>query len=181
MSHDARFRFADQIGQFYATELDFPPVAGRMLGFLAVCDPASQSINDLAEALLVTRSAIVQAVTLLETCHLVRRSRSRGERVDKITAVIDVSIFEDDLDAPGHAAQAVLLRQGAALLDAADDRRQPLEDVADFYEFIGRRLPELKAEWRAQRSPVGRADRSPADQPPSDRSPADQPPAGRPS
>lgn len=159
MRHDDQLQFADQIGQFYVAELDFPPVAGRMLGYLAVCDPAAQSINALAEALLVSRSAIVQAVTLLETRNLVRRSRSRGDRVDKITAVIDVSIFEDDLDASGYADQAVLLRQGSALLDAEDDRRQSLEDVADFYEFIGTRLPQLKTEWRAQRNVSRRTDR----------------------
>lgn len=159
MSHDLQLQFADQIGQFYVAELDFPPVAGRMLGYLAVCEPAAQSINELAGALLVSRSAIVQAVTLLETRDLVRRSRSRGDRVDKIIAMIDVSVFEDDLDASGYAGQAVLLRQGAALLDTEDDRRHSLEDVADFYEFIGTRLPQLKAEWRAQRNASRRTDR----------------------
>lgn len=101
--------------QFYVRELDFPPVAGRVLGYLAVCDPAAQSTNELAVTLLVSRSAIVQAVTLLETRALVRRARSRGERVDKITAVIDVSTFEDDLDATGYASQAEPLRRGSAL------------------------------------------------------------------
>ncbi|MFL0460987.1 MarR family transcriptional regulator [Kytococcus sedentarius] len=158
MTYTEQLKFADQIGRFYVTELDFPPVAGRMLGYLAVCNPAAQSINELAEALLVSRSAIVQAVTLLETRSLVRRSRSRGDRVDKITAVIEVSTFEDDLDASGYADQAVLLREGAELLAAEDDRRPALEEVADFYEFIGARLPQLKAEWRAQRHGSQHAD-----------------------
>ncbi len=152
MARDDQLLFADQIGQFYTEHLNFSPVAGRMLGYLAVCDRPAQSINELAEALLVSRSAIVQAVTALQTRGLVQRSRSRGDRVDKITAVIDASTFEDDLDALGYADQAVLLRQGSAMLEERDPRRQGLDDIADFYEFVGARLPALKADWQRQRS-----------------------------
>jgi hypothetical protein len=35
------------------------------LGYLAVCEPAAQTISDLSEALLASRSAITQAVVLL--------------------------------------------------------------------------------------------------------------------
>lgn len=152
MAKDDHLVFADQIGQFYTAHLNFSPVAGRMLGYLAVCDRPAQSINELAEALLVSRSAIVQAATALQSRGLVRRSRSRGDRVDKITAVIDASTFEDDLDALGYADQAVLLRQGSAMLEEQDPRRQGLDDIADFYEFVGARLPQLKADWQRQRS-----------------------------
>lgn len=149
--------FADEICQFYMNELDFPPVAGRMLGYLAVCEPAAQSFNELAEVLLVSRSAIVQAAALLETRGLVKRSRARGERVDKITANIDVAVFEDDLDAVGYTDQAALLRRGAALLPTDDTRQLSLNEIAEFYDFIGTRLPQLKAEWRAQRDAAQRA------------------------
>jgi hypothetical protein len=37
-------------------------VVGRLLGYLAICDPREQSIADLAEALLASHSAIAGAV-----------------------------------------------------------------------------------------------------------------------
>lgn len=159
MPHPDQLTFADHVGQFYVRELDFPPVAGRLLGYLAICDPAAQSINELAETLLVSRSAIVQAVTMLETRGLARRARSRGDRVDKITAVIDVSTFEDDLDVSGYAGQAELLRQGSALLDAKDARRQSLKEIADFYDFISARLSQLKTEWQEHQAASQRTKR----------------------
>ena len=63
---DAELIFADHAGRFYAREFGFPPVAGRLLGYLAICDPPQQTIADLAEALLASRSAITGAVKLLE-------------------------------------------------------------------------------------------------------------------
>jgi biotin operon repressor len=98
---------------------------------MSMCEPAAQTINDLAEALLASRSAITQAVVLLENQGLVQRSRARGERVDRVTARLDASTFERDFDPTGFADTAALLRRGAALL-ARDDsgRREALEEYA---------------------------------------------------
>lgn len=100
--------------------------------------------------MLVSRSAVVQAVGLLETRGLVRRAGTRGDRVDKVTAVIDVAAFESDLDATGYADQAHLVREGLRLLSADDSRRPRLGEVVDFNEFIAMRLPQLKEECRTR-------------------------------
>src|ERR1035441_2424201 len=77
------------MGRFYARRYAFPPMVGRLLGYLAVCDPPEQGIGELAEALLASRSAITQAVKVLETMHAIRRSRAAGERRDRVQ--IDLS------------------------------------------------------------------------------------------
>jgi len=45
---DAEITFADHMGRFYARRYAFPPMVGRLLGYLAVCDPPEQSIGELA-------------------------------------------------------------------------------------------------------------------------------------
>ena len=67
MPTDAEITFADHMGRFYARRYAFPPMVGRLLGYLAVCDPPDQTIGELAEALLASRSAIAGAVKVLET------------------------------------------------------------------------------------------------------------------
>jgi hypothetical protein len=57
--------FADHMGRFYASRYAFPPMVGRLIGYLAVCDPPDQSIGELADALLASRSAITNAVKSL--------------------------------------------------------------------------------------------------------------------
>src|SRR5579864_7979972 len=89
MPTDAEITFADHMGRFYARRYSFPPMVGRLLGYLAVCDPPEQSIGELAEALLASRSAIAGAVHALETTRAVRRMRVAGERMDRVR--IDLS------------------------------------------------------------------------------------------
>src|SRR5580698_4606885 len=84
MPSDAEMTFADHMGRFYARRYAFPPMVGRLIGYLAVCEPPEQSIGELAEALLASRSAITGAIATLETIHVVIRSRSAGERMDRV-------------------------------------------------------------------------------------------------
>ena len=103
--------FVDRVGQFYCRQYNVPPVTGRLLGYLAVCEPMEQSIANLAEALLASRSAITNAVTILERYHLVRRERHAGWRVDLIS--IDTTGLEKNGFAPAlYAQQAALAYEG---------------------------------------------------------------------
>ena len=155
MPTDEQLRFADHLGRYCVRELSFPPVAGRFLGYLAVCDPAEQTINDLSDALLASRSAITQAVVLLESQGLARRSRARGERLDRVAPRLDVLIFERDLDATGYVEQAAFLRRGSALLGDDDSgRREALEELAALNDFIADKLPLVKDQWLAHRAPL---------------------------
>jgi DNA-binding MarR family transcriptional regulator len=150
---DAQLTFADHVARYLARTQGFPPVAGRVLGYLGVCEPAAQSIGDLSDALLASRSAITQAVVLLESRGLVQRSRVRGDRVDRVTARLDASTVERDFDPTAFAETAALLRRGAALLaDEASDRRQALEEFAALHDFLAAKFPLLKKEWLARRA-----------------------------
>jgi DNA-binding transcriptional regulator GbsR (MarR family) len=84
MPTDAEITFADHMGRFYARRFAFPPMVGRLIGYLAVADPPEQSIGELADALLASRSAITNAVKVLEAMRLVRRTRVAGERMDRV-------------------------------------------------------------------------------------------------
>lgn len=151
MSHDAQLTFADHVGRFYARQYAFPPMAGRLLGYLFVCDPPQQTIDELGEALLASRSAITGAVKLLESSGIVRRTRAAGERVDRVS-LDPASQQPQNFDAALHVEHAALFREGLALLaDAPADRRAPLAEMVALAEFLSRRLPELQEEWQTYR------------------------------
>ena len=80
MDRDKVLIFCDHLGRFYAERYGFPPVAGRLIGYLYVCEPAQQSINEIADTLLTSRSAINNAVKMLETQKLIHRSCPAGTR-----------------------------------------------------------------------------------------------------
>jgi hypothetical protein len=152
MATEAELSYADHAGSFYAREYGFPPVTGRVLGYLAVCDPPAQTIADLAEALLASRSAITGAVKQLEDTHAVRRTRAAGERVDRVSLNPAATLDPRGFDASIYKEQAELAREALALASgAAPERRAVLEEAADLYDFLGARLPEVLAEWHQRR------------------------------
>jgi hypothetical protein len=151
MPSDAEITFADHAGRFYARRFGMAPMVGRLIGYLAVCDPREQSISELADALLASRSAIASAVNLLETLGLTQRSRAAGERMDRVR--IDMSSSHAmGFDVSEYREQGELAREGLRLLaDAPPVRRAILLEWAAFADFLAARLPVLEQEWIAQR------------------------------
>lgn len=148
MQDDAKITFADHMGRFYAKQYSFPPVVGRVLGYLLVCEPMEQSIGDLSDALLTSRSAIAGAINMLDVIHAIERTRPAGSRVDLIK--IAAKGIEKSFDPAEYREQARLGREGLALLQGAKpERRKALEEIVSLNEFLTERLPQLLDEWYA--------------------------------
>ncbi len=162
MPTDAELTFADHAGRLYARRYGMPPMVGRLLGYLAVCEPRAQSIGELAESLLASRSAIAGAVKALEAIGLIRRSRAAGERMDRVC--IDMSSSRaTGFDISEYAEQGDLAREGldTVLADASPERRAVLLEWAAFADFLVERLPMLEQEWTAHRDALRAADQLP--------------------
>jgi DNA-binding MarR family transcriptional regulator len=148
---DEELLFADHIGRFYASQHGFPPMAGRLLGYLMICDPPQQTIDDLGEALMASRSAITGAVKLLEGYGIVLRTRRAGERMDRVSPSL-AALEPRNFDSRLFEEQARLFREGLALLsDAPPARRAALEELVALADFLGERLPQVLSEWRERR------------------------------
>jgi DNA-binding MarR family transcriptional regulator len=102
---DAEITFADHAGRLYARRYGFAPMVGRLIGYLSLCDPREQTIAELADALLASRSAITGAVNTLENLGLVHRSRAAGERMDRVH--IDLTGQAFGFDVSEYKEQAI--------------------------------------------------------------------------
>jgi hypothetical protein len=162
---DAELTFADHTGRFYARRYGFPPMAGRLLGYLAVCDPPEQSIAELAEALLASRSAIAGAVKFLEITHAIRRTRVAGERLDRVR--IDLSSPESmGMDISEYRELSEMAREGLELLrDAPPERRAVLLEMSAFADFLLEQIPRFEQEWKARRAELVAAGKLPEQRP----------------
>lgn len=151
MPSDAELTFADHMGRFYARRYSFPPMVGRLLGYLAVCEPPEQTIAELADALLASRSAIAGAINVVEGMHLVRRSRAAGERMDKVR--IDLTSPQAlGMETGEYEEMSELAREGLAVLgDAPVERKAVLLEMAAFSEFLVEQMPLLEQRWKEHR------------------------------
>jgi biotin operon repressor len=163
MATDAEVMFADHAGRLYARRYGMAPMVGRLIGYLSLCEPREQSIAELAEALLASRSAIAGAVNTLESLGLIRRSRTAGERMDKVR--IDITGPRSmGFDMSEYQEQGDLAREGLAILaDASPERRAVLLEHAAFADFLVERLPLLEKEWKEHREALRAAGQLPDD------------------
>jgi DNA-binding transcriptional regulator GbsR (MarR family) len=152
MPTDAEITFADHAGRFYAQRYAFAPMVGRLIGYLAVCDPPEQSIGELADALLASRSAIAGAVKVLETTHIIQRTRVAGDRMDRVR--LDMSTPQSlGFDVSEYEELRKLADEGLNVLrDAPPARRAALTEMAAFADFLVEQMPKLQREWESRRA-----------------------------
>ena|SRR5688572_29341327 len=147
MDRDKVLIFTDHVGRFYAERYGFSPVTGRLIGYLTVCEPMEQSINDIADMLLTSRSAINNAIKSLEAQKLIKRSRPAGTRADLIS-FNSLGLENTGFDPSEYSQMASLAREGLELLkNSSPERRHALEVTASLNEFLAGKLPEIYEEW----------------------------------
>ena len=151
MPRDEEITFADHVGRFYAHRYAFPPMVGRVLGYLLVCEPPEQSIAELSEALLASRSAITGALEVLERLHTIQRSRAAGERMDRVR--LDFSSAQTrGFDITEYQELGDLAREGLEVLkDAPRERKTDALEMAAFADFLVEQTNRMQKEWEAHR------------------------------
>ena len=143
--------FVEEMGQFLAG-LGMTPMAGRMWGWLLICDPPEQTAAEIAEALHASRGAISGTARLLATSGLIRRSTRRGDRREYFSAPPEA------LDSLlGSAAGIYRQMRGIAErgLDAIADRpaesKARLQEFHDVMAFVEREIPEVIGRFMRER------------------------------
>jgi DNA-binding transcriptional regulator GbsR (MarR family) len=149
---DAELDFVDEVAAFFATE-GLPHIAGRVIGWLLICDPPEQSAAQLAQALQVSRSSISSTMRLLTPSGLVEGVRRRGDRQEYFRIAADGwSRMLAGRYARTAAFREVTERGLDVLADAPPSRRERLANVAELYRFLESELPALWARWEQRQS-----------------------------
>lgn len=160
MDKDRELAYVEKVGRFYSNQYGLAPVVGRVTGWLLVCDPPRQTIDEIATALHASRSAVSGAVALLEKGFWVIRSRAAGERADRVS--INPGCWEQSLDSPEYGELVKLAHEGLeSLADPSLSGR--LQEMAAFAEFLHGRGPQLAAEWIAHRDALRASGELPED------------------
>ncbi len=72
--------WVERVASAFAQHFGLPPITGRILGWLLICDPPEQSAGDIAGAIGASRASLTTSMRLLTVGELVRRSHRPGER-----------------------------------------------------------------------------------------------------
>ena len=82
---DEESTFVEEMGQALAA-YGMTPMAGRMWGWLLICEPPEQTAAQIAEAPHASRGAISGTARILAGAGMIRRSTRRGDRREYFSA-----------------------------------------------------------------------------------------------
>ena len=153
--------FVEEMGQALAS-YGMTPMAGRMWGWLLICDPPEQTAADLAEALQASRGAISGTARMLATAGMIRRTKRGGDRREFFSAppeAFDQFLAERRPHLPplpgGRRAWARGHRRPPAR------RRARLEEFRDVFAFMEQEVPAVVDRFLRERAGgAGRKDPS---------------------
>ena len=135
--------FAEQMGIIWERTAG-SRMAGRILGWLLVCDPAEQTAADLAEALHVSAGSISTNTRQLIQFKLVEKVARRGDRRAWYRLAPDAWVGA----LRAQVAEVTLMRELAmrglhAMQDAPAARRGRLEELHELYEWFENEYPRF--------------------------------------
>lgn len=143
----AELAYIEDVALFFE-QGGLPRMAGRIVGWLLICDPPEQSSGDLVRVLGASKGSISTATRLLVQYRLIERVSLPGRRRDYFRI------------RPGAWAELVRVRvaaltdfrrlteRGLGLLAGADPRRRErLQDIHELYLWLERELATLLERW----------------------------------
>ena len=135
--------FVEEMGQFLAS-IGMTPMAGRMWGWLLICEPEEQTAGEIADALQASRGAISGTARLLANAGLIRRTTKRGDRREYFSAPPEA------LDSMLAGAAAIYRRMReiaehglAATADRSPASRARLKEFHDVMTFVEVEVPAM--------------------------------------
>jgi DNA-binding transcriptional regulator GbsR (MarR family) len=143
--------FVEEMGQFLAS-LGMTPMAGRMWGWLLICEPPEQTAAEIAEALHASRGAISGTARLLATSGLVKRSTRRGDRREYFSAPPEgLDMLLNNAAGIYRQMRGIAERGLTAIADRPVESRARLQEFHDVLAFVEREVPEVIGKFLRER------------------------------
>jgi hypothetical protein len=79
-NQDEMLRWVERVATFCVEEWGLPPITGRILGLLMICDPPERSAGRIAETIQASRASLTSNMRFLTAIGLIRKVRVPGER-----------------------------------------------------------------------------------------------------
>lgn len=153
--------FVEEMGQALAS-YGMTPMAGRMWGWLLICDPPEQTAAELAEALQASRGAISGTARLLASAGMIRRSTRRGDRREYFSAPPEaLDSFLENAGRIYRRFREIAERGLDAIAERPPASRRRLEELRDVFAFVEEEVPAVVDRFLRDRAePSGRKDRA---------------------
>ncbi len=155
-SDSEAMRFVEDVGLLLERD-GMPRMAGRMIGWLLICDPPHQSTSDLAQTLHASKASISTMTRLLVQMGLVEQVGVPGQRRDHFR--IKPGAWDEWMRTGMEEITLgrQLAERGLELLDGKPtEAKQRLKEAREVYAFFEEEYPALLDRWERARKKMAR-------------------------
>lgn len=148
--------FIEKFGLYFEGYTLYPRIAGRIFGYLLICEPPHQTAKQLAVRLRIAKSSVSSMMRLLMQSRLVEQVSILGERPRyyKMREGGWGEMFLRRLQ--GLSAVRQLLSEGLELMKNKDPAlRERIKELDGLYEFFENEIPSLSRRWEIRRQKDG--------------------------
>ncbi|HLL37235.1 MAG TPA: hypothetical protein VK545_25845 [Streptomyces sp.] len=126
-------------------------MAGRVLAWLLICDPAEQTAGDLVEVLQASKGSVSAATRFLVPSGMVEKISRPGERRDYYRIKEGVWPALAKSQAEHYQSFVDITEQGLRILEGAPaQRKERLQTMHDFYAWLAKEMPLLWKRWEEE-------------------------------
>lgn len=129
-------QWIERVAIFFAEHFGLPPITGRVLGWLLICEPAEQSAGEIAAAIGASRASLTTAMRFLIASGLVRRLTLPGSRTTYYRIDDDIwkTIVERRIASLTSFSRITL--DGMALVGRSSPRAGRLRAAHQFFDWM---------------------------------------------
>jgi DNA-binding transcriptional regulator GbsR (MarR family) len=146
--------FIEEMGQFLGG-YGMTPMAGRMWGWLLLCDPPEQTAADIATALQASRGAISGTARILASAGFIRRTTRPGDRREYFSSPPES--LDSMLSNAGVTYRRLreIAEHGLIAADGLPSAEARMREFRDVVGFIEAELPRLIDRFLRDREALG--------------------------
>src|SRR6516162_5156348 len=140
VEHGELLRWVERVATFFAEHYGLPPITGRILGWLMICDPPEQSPAQIAEAIGASRASLTTNMRLLTASGLVHRLTRSGGRTTYFRIDDDMWRTVIRRRMASMMSFGEITADGIRLLGADNPRAKRIQAAHDFFAWMAKLL-----------------------------------------
>ncbi|MFB4278916.1 GbsR/MarR family transcriptional regulator [Nonomuraea sp. MTCD27] len=134
---EALLEWVERVAMYLARD-GVPPIAGRVLGWLMVCDPPEQSAGQISEAIGASRASLTSNLRLLSSMGFLTWRTRPGERTVYYRMAEDAWTVVVRKQIAGVTSFLDITRDGLDLVGPDDDRAARIHQAHTAFEWMAR-------------------------------------------
>lgn len=150
-TREQELAWVERVASFFGRQNGVPPIPGRALGWLMICDPPEQSAAELAAAIGASRASLTTALQVLLAGGFVEPRNRPGERTTYYRLTDDPWSEVTRRRMAALTSFRAVTEEGLALVGAESARATRIRRAHELFGWLDEEVGPMWQRWDARR------------------------------